>query len=274
MKKDSPNKYIRQISFPAFSIVSQIRGQSRIGRYLFTIPKPILLITALSIISAISIQFWLKDIPEIFKYGYEFGEIIYNLSLAIIASFIFYFFVVHIEKQDDRLNLSEFISDKINSIIVSNAQIALDFCDSREDKRLFAKKDFFPSEEELERGARQVFENVDHDCIKEPEVSENQKQYEAEWYRYTEARVNSIERAISDLFVMVKYLDSELVCVLTNIKKDKFQAELYITISNIQDGLYISPYGFYKSYYRYAQTVKQLFEYAEAKKILNNKASE
>src|SRR5690606_7424906 len=60
-----------------------------------------------AIIFVVLIKFVLADITEIIDKGNEFGEIIYNLSLAYISSYIFYRIVVVIPENRNRKNIYE-----------------------------------------------------------------------------------------------------------------------------------------------------------------------
>lgn len=211
---------------------------SRLGsfyrKYVLSLPKAISLLTSISVVCLVLIDFWLIDMKEIFEYGHEVGKIIYNLSIAIIASFIFYFFVVHIEKQDDHENLSEFIRSKIDLILIANAQIATSFSP--------------PSKNYKEKIT----------------ISDSDKASELDWFQYVDRELSSIDQAISDLLVVTKYLDSNLVKILTKIRKEKFHPTVTTTLSNMSTlDLHISPYGLHELYFGYSQTIKKLFDYAK-----------
>jgi hypothetical protein len=75
----------------------------------------IILLLAISIV--IIIDFWLINIPEKVVWGYEFGFIIRALSMAYIASFIFYFVTVHIKSKRDKRNIKPYISKCISDIL-------------------------------------------------------------------------------------------------------------------------------------------------------------
>ncbi|WP_066219833.1 hypothetical protein [Formosa haliotis] len=78
---------------------------------------------ALAVISVILIKFVLADIPEIIDKGNEFGEIIYNLSLAYISSYIFYRIVVVIPENRNRKNIYESTSFITYGIIHTGSRI-------------------------------------------------------------------------------------------------------------------------------------------------------
>lgn len=81
------------------------------------IDKRLKLILLLAISIVISIDFWLINIPEKIAWGYEFGYIIRSLSMAYIASFIFYYVTVHIKSNRDKRNIKPYITKCISDIL-------------------------------------------------------------------------------------------------------------------------------------------------------------
>lgn len=81
------------------------------------IDKRLKIILLLAIPIVISIDFWLINIPEKIVWGYEFGFIIRSLSMAYIASFIFYYVTVHIKSNRDKKNLKPYITKCISDIL-------------------------------------------------------------------------------------------------------------------------------------------------------------
>ena len=65
------------------------------------------IILAIAIVSVVLVKFLLADITEIIDKGNEFGEILYNLSLAYIASYIFYRIVVVIPANRNLKNIHD-----------------------------------------------------------------------------------------------------------------------------------------------------------------------
>src|SRR5690606_41119237 len=61
----------------------------------------------LTIIFIVLIKFVLADITEAIDKGSEFGEVIYNLSLAYISSYIFYQIVVVIPEKRNLKNIHD-----------------------------------------------------------------------------------------------------------------------------------------------------------------------
>ncbi|HEM48924.1 MAG TPA: hypothetical protein ENO27_01810 [Caldithrix sp.] len=57
----------------------------------------------------ITIDFWLINIPERVRWGSEFGIILSSLSMAYIASFIFYIVTIHIKSVRDSKNIQPYL---------------------------------------------------------------------------------------------------------------------------------------------------------------------
>lgn len=64
------------------------------------------ILLGISIVSVVLVKVTLADIPENWKYGHETGEIVYDLSLAYIGSWIFYIVVVVIPKKRNDKNIN------------------------------------------------------------------------------------------------------------------------------------------------------------------------
>lgn len=53
----------------------------------------------IAIVSVVLMEAYLFDIPEIVPWGEELGNIYYKLCLSLMASYIFYFIVIHLKYQ-------------------------------------------------------------------------------------------------------------------------------------------------------------------------------
>lgn len=71
----------------------------------------------LSFVAIILVKFGLADTPEKWRYGHETGEVVYDLSLAYIASLIFYIVVVIIPKSRNDKYINVHTSRIVDGII-------------------------------------------------------------------------------------------------------------------------------------------------------------
>ena len=76
---------------------------------LLRVRKELNIFLGISVVAVVSIGVLLRDIPEIIPKGAEIGEVFYRLSLSYIASYIFYFVVVHLKAEKDKKNISAYI---------------------------------------------------------------------------------------------------------------------------------------------------------------------
>ncbi len=84
-------------------------------KYLLSVNKTINILLIVSLVS-ITLKIVIPDdIPELFKWGSEFGEVYLGVCLAYVSSYIFYFVVVHVKKEKDKENINSFIEPKIRS---------------------------------------------------------------------------------------------------------------------------------------------------------------
>ena len=83
-------------------------------------------LTALAIFSGLVLlvhDLFFAGWPELFIWGGELWDLLYQLCLAFAASFIFYFVVVHIRRQRDEENIRPFLSEKTERICEDAKQL-------------------------------------------------------------------------------------------------------------------------------------------------------
>lgn len=93
-----------------------------IKKYIVSMNPTLLILFVISWILIIVIEFWLIDIPEFFSSGYEVGQIIYTLSISFIASFFFYFILVHFKECNEREGLNTYLIDKVERLVLLTIQ--------------------------------------------------------------------------------------------------------------------------------------------------------
>ncbi len=106
----------------------------------------LLLLLFASIAIVILNDFVLSGTPEFFKYGDELGQVLSNLSLAYISSYIFYTVVVVMKERSDNKNIHSTVY-KLTKNLVSRAysvynEIGMAAGDLSHDKRKITKDDF------------------------------------------------------------------------------------------------------------------------------------
>lgn len=93
--------------------------------YVFTIPTPLNWVVLASVIALSLKIIWLNKVPEIFAGAYEVGLISEAVIASIIASYIFYFFVVHIKEIKQKRSLYPFLEYWSRIAVKSNTRTLL-----------------------------------------------------------------------------------------------------------------------------------------------------
>lgn len=81
------------------------RGAKRVLR----VPTPVNLLLVASLMVWALITFYLVKLPEAFVGAYDLGQLILQLCIAYFASYIFYFLVVHLPREQEREILGPYI---------------------------------------------------------------------------------------------------------------------------------------------------------------------
>jgi len=76
-----------------------------------------LIVFTLSLLYSIFYEIWFLNVLGIFPFPYELGIIIFNLSLALIASFFFYFMVVYVPEYNNKKKAISIVKKKISRLI-------------------------------------------------------------------------------------------------------------------------------------------------------------
>lgn len=158
-----------------------------------------------SVASILTMDFYLKDIGEVVSWGSEFGEIYYRLCLSIIASYIFYFIVIHLKSMRDKENINTFVSSKVSQILGDyRSQLS-------EIKKVSNLKDD-KTTYELEEWKNLLIKI----SPKAPAPLILGTRY-ATWMQYFSYYNKRTQSHIQKIFVNMPFLDSELVKILAHI---------------------------------------------------------
>lgn len=72
---------------------------------------------AVALIFVVLHDFLLADAEGLFLGGAKLWELAYRLSLALVGSYLFYFVVVHLKKQEDKENLRPYLRSRTDKIV-------------------------------------------------------------------------------------------------------------------------------------------------------------
>lgn len=180
----------------------------RFIKYILTMDISLNVLLFLSIISVITIELYLNNINEIFRGGHILGEVVVNLSLAFIASYIFYLIVVHIKTQKDKEIIHKHIHIKIGAII-SDSKILIKEMAKASNYQLTSD---YPNEKELFN----ICSNIRLDSNGPMVIGKNNVQ--ANWAQYLDFMKRRTEKHIQEIFLFMQYLDTYLISSLYSIQ--------------------------------------------------------
>lgn len=171
----------------------------------------------ISIIIVLLNEVILADVPEIFQKGDEIGNILSNLSLAYISSYIFYYVVVVLHEKRDKANLKSTIHFH-NQRIVSSAKFSF------ETLKVGALK--FSNDSKYYTWEGLTFLKLKELCDKtDPsEISQNRGSrkglMEEESYGEVIYRVGvlNVDNEIDKLFQFMRFLSTDHIRILNSIR--------------------------------------------------------
>lgn len=182
----------------------------------FKLDKVVLFVSIISLIWIIIYKVDLINRNEIFPYAIEIGEIFYGILSSIIASSIFYYFVVYLDRKRKQSIIDKIVLNKLRSIATS---------------LLIIKKDVFPilglkfNDEipNLEEFIK-ICKGLDFRHVA-PHIP-NTSELPIIWYDYFNTFFNSDTYHSQMLYKHIMYLDIELVELLDEIQYPIFKHAL------------------------------------------------
>lgn len=207
-----------------------------------------------AILTICLIDFWLIDIPERFKGGFKFGQIIYKLSMSYTSAFIFYFLVVHIKQQKDKENLYSYVAKKVYIVIGSAWGLISEI--SRASNITLAAK--YPSKEELDVICKSINPNANA-----PLLLGRSGNY-ANWIQYLDYSKKRSNDATEKIFKKMPFLETELVNVLAKIEDNSH----FMVLGHLVNSMPIKNQditAFQSNISAYFELIKELEKYADKK---------
>lgn len=151
-------------------------------------------------------DFFLFNIEEKIIGGAKIGKILYQLSLAYIGSFIFYFIVVYLKEKKDKYIIDPYISLKILSII-SNGKILIKVLIIESSIELDNE---YPTKNEMKEMCSKIDPN-----------NKIKGWYNTTWIRLCKELRRESEMEMKSIYEKITFLDSKLIRLLTNIQTSK-----------------------------------------------------
>jgi len=214
----------------------------------------------LAILIVISVNFIFNNITEIVPFGYNLGQVMSNLSLSYIASFIFYLVVVIPKEKSDKKNIYGTIYN-LTTLLIARAYsifndliVETDIPFDRYDKKTILYKDYEYLCEHASRMAVLKHHFTGHPTNKRPT-------------NRAELIYNNSFLAVKDysdnILVFVPYLDSNYLNILNQLLNCffyKYQGNDIISPFNNENFKAWAPEMF-----KYLEAVRTLDEYNEKK---------
>lgn len=208
-----------------------------------------------AILTICLIDFWLINIPELFKGAFELGQIIYKLSMSYTSAFIFYFLVVHVKQQKDKENLYSYVAQKVYMVIGCAWGIISEISKASN----LTLKEKYPSKEELDIICKSINPNGNAPLLLGP-IGNNY----ANWIQYFDYSKNRSNNATEKVFKKMPFLETELVHILAKIEDNSH----FMSVRNLANSMPIRNQditAFQSSLSDYFELIKVLEKYADKK---------
>ncbi len=160
-----------------------------------------------SVISIILIKFVFVNTKELWQYGFEFGEIVYDLSIGYIVSYVFYYLVVFLKDVQDKKNVNLRVSSQAALIVIYGYDIYRYLLQSGNNSKNI----------EIHIGIKQlgkICEAVDpFICPLKINNGINMT-----WFELLKRQKKEFEVSLKKIHQLLPYLDSELVGIIVRIE--------------------------------------------------------
>ena len=163
--------------------------------------------------SIIIIRTCLLGVHPIFTIGYETGTILYDLSIGYLISYIFYFLVVYTKEESNKRNVSEYIAKRTNYIVCTGLMILKGMRINSQTRHC----SFPPTRNEILSMLTKLDPTYAIVSIKNRERVKNDTYTWPEYFK--NCIVRDSERFIGDLWLLLPYLETELIKILTDLKE-------------------------------------------------------
>ena len=203
--------------------------------------------------SIVVMEVYLLEMPEIVPWGAEFGAVFYKLCLSIMASYLFYFIVVHLKSQSDKENINAFVASKSYRVVGEyKSQLGAIKKESRSNI-----ESEYPTKSEIV----DMFKSVNPKG--EAPLLLGQRGGHANWIQYMAFHNQRTQDLIKKVFVKMPFLDSKLVRLLAEIDDCTHFSVIDTIISFHFNNTDLSAWA--GAFYDYSVLCKGLQEYNERK---------
>lgn len=184
----------------------------KIIQILKSINLVITLVFIISVTYSICYQIEFLSIPELFPNAYELGIIAFNLSLAIIASSIFYFIVIHINEYNNKQKAISIVRKKIQKLINIETTVT---------KACIEKTNY---ELQKENYSKENFKKLLRE-IKSTDVAPQlffSGKEKNTWFEYLFYFVNDSQVIVKEIYQFMPYLELDLLVILNELEDSEY----------------------------------------------------
>lgn len=186
----------------------------------------------IAIMVIVCVNFLFKETPEFFKGGYQCGQILSNLSLAYIASIIFYLIVNVVKENHDKKNVSPYLY-QINKKIINSGSTVFDSLTKSLGKEQYKREGISKEEyKELctEADPHYIFDIEGAVAINiKGRILENSLKNHILYFA-----IRDVKNKVSEMFKLTPYLETGLINILNRISiSDLVENEISFSDNNL-----------------------------------------
>lgn len=210
-----------------------------VNKLLLPVNSVVLCIAVSSIIWIFAYKLILVDIPPLFYKAQEVGEIFFNLLSSVVASCIFYYFVVYLEQRRIAREMYPVLRERLKTFNVNIFNVMLGMHNLKGIPPSFD----LPTREKL----LQLSQGIKLSS-RPPEIFGNPPTYTDNWFEYFAYLFQSDNYISSLLYAHVNFLPSKIVAKLDEIQFSPFQRALkHYQETKYSDNLsdLINPFHYY-----------------------------
>lgn len=222
-------------------------------RLIISLRKDLGIIFIITLSTIFLLDFWLINVSELFHGAEKLAGIIYKLCLSYISAFIFYFLVVHFNRQRDKKNTYGYVVQKTDKIISCATTLILEM--KKATKITFEGK--YPTERELIEMCKLINPNANAPLIL---FAPGDTGRYANWIQYLDELKRQSNEATKRIFLQMPFLDSDLINILASIEDcNHFNGLKYMLIVPVKNP---NLTGFQSSIAEYFKLVNNLEIYS------------
>lgn len=218
--------------------------------------KELFITFVICITSIFILDFWLKNINEIFSGAAKLGDIYYKLCLSYISAFVFYFVNIHINNERLKTKMFLYINNKIADLVNMNQSLISSIIRRSEPEVTNYQPDF---------------ETLRQYCLRinphKPAILLNENIMFKDWFEALNYVHKKSKRAIDDLINIKEAITSDVLELLSRVD-DCLENHVNIskgrTIGNQDMEVYSHGiYDYTKLVYKLHKVMREKYKYHE-----------